>query len=310
MKKVIYFICAIVIILLIIFTKNIFSNEKKKTMFNNPILPEGFKKVETQHASWKIENGIPKGWNDGLVIEDSNDNQFVWVPVDVGINHDNKDVNQIYVKEQLDMNELEDLQIYKYGGFYVSRFEAGVSLDMQNELNNIDESKNDIIDIPQSKSNIRPWNYISLKNAKLSAEKMYNTEFLKSGLLTNKQWNSILNWIEYEESGKIGNYSNVNFGFTGLYSIDDGKNYQYAEQKSKSQYNMILSSGATERNMTKNIYDLAGNLAEYTGQYIKNMGYVIRGGNYDNIDNYSVSSTMIGTKADNKFGFRVVLYIK
>ena len=307
MKKIICVLCVIVIIISIIM---LFNKERKRSTFDNPIIPKGFKKVETQYASWEIENGIPKGWNDGLVIEDLNGNQFVWVPVNLSVEHDNKDANQIYIKEQLDMNSLEDLQIYKYGGFYIGRFEAGVSLDMQNELINIDESKNDIVDIPQSKLNVRPWNYISLKNAKLSAEKMYNTKYLKSGLLTNKQWNSILNWIEYEESKKIGNYSNVNFEFSGLYSIDYGKNYQYAEQKSKSQYNMILSSGATERNMTKNIYDLAGNLAEYTEQYVKNMGYVTRGGNYDNIDKYSINSTATSTKADSRFGFRVVLYIK
>lgn len=31
----------------------------------------------------------------------------------------------------------------------------------------------------------------------------------------------------------------------------------------KQEYNMILSCGATDRNMTNNIYDLAGNLREY-----------------------------------------------
>ena len=53
----------------------------KKSSYNNPIVPEGFKKIETDTASWELENGIPKGWNSGLVIEDEIGNQFVWVPI-------------------------------------------------------------------------------------------------------------------------------------------------------------------------------------------------------------------------------------
>lgn len=307
MKKIIYFTFILLIVLILIILVVFFYKDEKKYTFNNPIIPDGFKKVETELATWELENGIPKGWNDGLIIEDLKGNQFVWVPVNI---NNNNDVEEIYIKDKLDINKIEDYQIYKYGGFYVSRFEAGVSMDMQEDLNDIDENKNDIIDIPQSKFNVRPWNYISIKNAKGSAEKMYDTDLLKSGLITNKQWNSILKWIDVSESEDIGNYSNTSFSFTGLYSTDHGKNYQYAKEKLKTQYNMILSSGSTNRNMTKNIYDLAGNLAEYTDQYIENMGYVIRGGNYDNISNYSIDSSMIDTKADNRYGFRVVLYIK
>lgn len=35
--------------------------------YNCPIVPEGFKKIETEFASWELEEGIPKGWNKGLV---------------------------------------------------------------------------------------------------------------------------------------------------------------------------------------------------------------------------------------------------
>ncbi len=32
--------------------------------YNNPIVPEGFKKVESALASWKLdEDGKPLGWN-------------------------------------------------------------------------------------------------------------------------------------------------------------------------------------------------------------------------------------------------------
>lgn len=38
----------------------------QKSSYDNPIIPDGFKKFETEDASWKIENGIPKGWNDRI----------------------------------------------------------------------------------------------------------------------------------------------------------------------------------------------------------------------------------------------------
>lgn len=66
-----------------------FYNQYKDTavisLYNNPYIPDGFKKVETEKSSWQLEDGIPKGWNDGLVIEDPNGNQFVWVPVKLSI---------------------------------------------------------------------------------------------------------------------------------------------------------------------------------------------------------------------------------
>ena len=51
--------------------------------YYNPVIPVGFKTVPTKDASWNSTNGTQvDGWNDGLVIEDKDGNQFVWVPVD------------------------------------------------------------------------------------------------------------------------------------------------------------------------------------------------------------------------------------
>ena len=74
----------VTIIILVILTIIIFiiHNSENKYQYNNPIIPEGFHKLETETASWNIENGVPKGWNNGLVIEDNRGNQFVWIPVD------------------------------------------------------------------------------------------------------------------------------------------------------------------------------------------------------------------------------------
>lgn len=333
-KKVVFSI--LVIFIIIILSSFIIDNKindsrdtKNNTLqytFNNPILPEGFKKVETTSASWQLENGIPKGWNNGLVIEDDKGNQFVWVPVDIN-NLSYSDlftdiygqIYKTYNKNSMDSNVLEDNQILKYGGFYIARYEAGVNDDMQKINTNITIQTNDIEGIPVSKKGIRPWDFISLKNAKINAQSMYNTNYLESDLITDKQWVTIMQWIANSgvdvsnDSSSWGNYSNVNFKFSGLYSEDYGKNYKYGKNKDKTTYNMILSSGATDRNMKKNIYDLAGNLLEYTDEYTTNNGggYLCAGGHFDTTGKYNASTmTLINTKPLEKVGFRVVLYEK
>lgn len=93
-NKKILLISSIIFILIFIFGISYFYNNFKsnemlentnepKTIekYKNPIIPNGFKKVETDSASWEINtDGNPKDWNNGLVIEDEKGNQFVWVP--------------------------------------------------------------------------------------------------------------------------------------------------------------------------------------------------------------------------------------
>ena len=56
----------------------------KPATSNNPIIPEGFKPIDTETSKWK-ENSNPKPTADaiknGLVIQDENNAEFVWVPV-------------------------------------------------------------------------------------------------------------------------------------------------------------------------------------------------------------------------------------
>lgn len=331
--KLIIVIAIIIVLGLIVYTTiKHFKDEKLMgkhyeiiSTYNNPIVPEGFKAVDTENAKWLKENEIVRDWNKGLVIEDSIGNQFVWIPV----NTEDLEYNTYYVKEdvqykkeKLNINQEEDKQILKYGGFYISRYEAGVAEEMQNTLNGIGSKTNDIQGIPVSKKGIIPWNYISLKNAKINAETMYQLDTVKSGLPTLKQWQFIMKWLNdssynvYEDSSNFGNYSNVNFKFTGYYSEDKGENYVYAEDKIKGGYTMILSTGATERNMVNNIYDLAGNLWCYTSDYFPNneseiLGYYCAGGHFDNAGNWfsAYNYNLKNVVPLDKVGFRMVLFL-
>ena len=191
MKKYLYLSGAIILILIIIAIGLVINNTKKDGIdsvatqevtekedntniednsnydYKNPTIPEGFKSVETEFASWKLdEKGNPIGWNKGLVIEDDIGNQFVWIPVKDVDNISRKDgfyagEEQNYVnscKEADDKNstvESEELyrSIKKYKGFYIARYEAGIE----------DQLKKHIQDgtiKPISKQNVYVWNNI------------------------------------------------------------------------------------------------------------------------------------------------------
>jgi len=280
---------------------------QKINEYNNPIVPNGFKKVETESASWELENSVPKGWNNGLIIEDEIGNQFVWVPVDSVENYNSLIYRNPNSKTSYGLSNGDELsQLQKYSGFYVARYEAGVPKEMQNSLKNISEQTNDIIGIPVSKEGIIPWNYISKENVEKSADSMYSNEYVSSGLLRARQWVHINSWLqkcgyEVDDPNKYGNFSNVNFTFTGLYSDDIGKTYTYGENKNKATINMILATGITDRNKTNNIYDFYGNVEEST------VGYIAYGGYYDNS---SISESSTHAWANSKVGFRVVLNLK
>lgn len=294
--------------------------------YNNPKIPEGFHTVDTETAKWtKMDDGVIRDWNKGLVIEDENGNQFVWIPVDKeDIFYDIEEIEEEfqYKPDALNMQNSDEKQILKYGGFYISRYEAGVPTELQDRLNEINSDSNDLRGVPVSKKGIVPWNYISLRNAKLNAESMYNNEYYSSDLPTLKQMMQIIEWLNKSgyniyDSSEYGNYSNVNFEFTGYYSIDYGKNYKYGKNIQKAGYNMILSTGATNRNITNNIYDLAGNLWEYTDDYLSRdeneiAGYYCVGGHYDHTgDHFPIYSHNLKNVAPlDKVGFRIVLNLE
>lgn len=286
---------------------------KRISTYNKPIVPEGFKKVETETASWEEVEGIPIGWNSGLVIEDEIGNQFVWVPVRHKYMQDAENDTIIYENR-------EQARIFQHGGFYIGRYEAGIPEEYTEKIseNEIRTTTNNKVGIPTSKKNQLPWNYIHWSRANESAENMYkDNEYVASDLITMQQWEYTSNWLaecgyDVKNCAEWGNYSNVNFSFTGYYSID-GKTYKYAENGMKQTYNMILSTGATERNKANNIYDLAGNLVEFIDVNESSNNCEVRGGYYDNISTYGVADESRGlsiSEGNVRQGFRVVLYMK
>lgn len=230
----------------------------------------------------------------GAVIQDKNENQFVWVPINdansyerqIFINNGDgitlEDIEELNLKDINSYNDEFDDSILKYGGFYVARFEAG---------------KESNIETPVSKQNVLPWTQVVWQRAKELSTTMYDeNDYFQTDLINSYAWDSICNWmrntgINIDDSTSYGNYQNSSDGL-----------------------NRVLETGSNERWKVNNIYDMAGNAWEYTteeyGEHEKyHMG---RGGGYWNYGNLYPISTR-ATSEDNSdlnIGFRVVMYLK
>ena len=146
-------------------------------------------------------------------------------------------------------------QVNENGGFYIGRYEAS------------EESGNVAI-----KKNRMPWNNIPLEGeegALSKAETMYPDSDFTSTLLTGVAWDRTLCWL-YET-----NKTNEAEGKSMAEIVGDSTSWgNYSDDEDGS--NGIINTG-TERTVANNIYDLAGNLSEWTTEAIDTTSRVSRG---------------------------------
>ena len=314
----------------------------------------------------------------GLVIKDSNDNEYVWVEVPKTIYLDSKynakgipgsadDWEKIryclkaYTEEYSDSSYKdtntngttysEDYKnmlksVYTNGGFWIGRYEAGLEGDTPRTSNTaISASDKAVI-----KPNMYPYNYVKRDEAQTLAQKI-NYGDCKGSLMFGIQWDLALKYIEektvetVEEANKdkvrtdikrkltsksttIGNYRNSAFilnrgKFAQYNALSKWYNFNSEEKptlvtgsnkKEQSLYEngILLTTGATEATNLQNIYDIAGNVWEWTLEfYSTSLPCVIRGGScYDSGSSYPAKNRVsdnIGSYYDG-IGFRVGLW--
>ncbi len=249
---------------------------------------------------------IPKGFtykeetkDTGLVIQDKNKNEFVWVPStessyakDTSFHGATPTGDDTLPKGITD----ETADVVKYGGFYIGRYEAGIPEG--------DTSPSNKTGIPVSKKGATVWTDIDYTNSKASAESMISNEYVQTGLLTGKAWDTTCHWIE--DSLKSINASA---------SLTDSRyygNYKDSLAPANENSGTKRTAGFSENWKVKNIYDLAGNVWEWTSE-TGSSGFIFRGGgSYLNGSNYSVLCHF-NNDASYKgggVGFRPRLYIK
>ena len=237
---------------------------KPYTNNGTAIIPEGF--------------AIVPGLNDvsqGLVISDvANDtentgNQFVWVPVENFSEfkrydfQNNTGVSARYTEESGDGvttgTEVQDMykSVNDNKGFYIGRYEAG----------------NDGSDNAISKKGVNVYNNIKWGNRMTdetggAVEKARNFDTqsghtnVTSTLVYGVQWDAVMRWLSRGTEEEQGWLTNSN-----------GKGNYYDNDST----NNPAKTGSNDNYQMKHIYDLAGNVSEWTMEAISTFGGVYRG---------------------------------
>lgn len=155
-------------------------------------------------------------------------------------------------------------------------------------------------------------------------------DYVYSGLTTGTMWDMVMKFISTNEANNYsdlkdstwGNYNNTILNnMHGQYMAVDENTGTTSSLKNASLINGsrfgILSTASTDETRKKNIYDLAGNLWEWTQEacwypdYEEH--YIIRGGGFDNSSSnwpvcYCAHELVMDTKTH--AGFRPALFIK
>ena len=271
-------------------------------------------------------------------------NQFVWIPCTLSA-YVKTDWGKQVSEWDTTTPKAELSQIEKYSGFYVGRYEAGLASTISEFTSNqTPTGANQVYNkygVPQSKAGLAPWNFVDWTHSKANAESMYNNNYVSSGLITGTQWDVILSTMKSKarlsdsdiiiSSSSWGNYKDKQLTFTGrkavAYPSSDGLSWVLppfgAETTNGTKgtytddHGEILTTGASSTTEKYHIFDIAGNLWEWTeedslyatsGQY---RGF--RGGSYiDASSGYPACfrGRRSANWSDLHIGFRVILYIK
>ena len=286
---------------------------------------------------------------DGLVIIDANGNEWVWIEVPESVTASSTTDEEIEnalisyateyrgsyadtwyngcgLGEQEYANKYgEMLQSIKANhGFYIGRYEVG---SFDNPVTSNNNTRQVVI-----QKGAYPYNFVTCSQAEDLAEGLATGENT-STLMFGIQWDLVLKYLQTKgvseselktNSGSWGNYRDVEF------TVEEGNKYAILTNWSLGEWNdvpvnyskptfdadgngVLLSTGATERNSKMNIYDLSGNVHEWTLEKSTNTSYpcVNRGGLFG----YSGSTHPASTRGGNStsfsnsgIGFRPALY--
>ena len=304
---------------------------------NNPVKPEG----PEMPAGWDkdkvdvIDNGkgksvpLPKGFyyvggniDTGIVISDKAEdenkgtsyeqagnlkgNQFVWIPVaseadlkrtafntstgkpTTGLSVDyTEPYANGYPKEAEEYNTMKT-QVLKYGGFYIGRFEAGID---STTLRTIYTPAQKVV----IKKGVAPYNYVPWGKAMNDASEIEGKSgavYLAKNFAVQEKYTSVTSTLCYGSQW------------------DAMCRYIGDSQRTTPRKDKPELTGAVEKDVSKNIYDLAGNCWEWTMEARYSGTRVERGGNYSDV--YPVSNRLYNSPDNNgdADAFRPTLYIK
>ena len=265
----------------------------------------------------------------GLVIADSNGNEYVWVVVPKSLynntNHNSNnekkpssstdyanieyclqqytktyrngtDYSDTYVADTDNVGWFADAtaynnlknsmlkSVYENGGFYVGRYEAGIDTTTGTNRNSEGPTNSDGkytiegMSIPVSKADAYPYTYVTRTQAQNLASNV-NSGTKTSSLMFGVQWDLVLAFMYNKgniadstltsNSTAIGNYSDNLWTIKNAkaqYSTNYGRTFTACPNpfKKESSSDILLTTGADSSFSVQNIYDIAGNVWEWT----------------------------------------------
>ena len=326
MKKAIVFFILIILIVICIILIMVPKNQKeivnqneeyndlnyytingKAPSYNNPFIPQGFKTVNTETSIWDKNEITSESLSNGLVIEDESKNQFVWIPVDgkeitlsrkifskgsITDAYEDEIIDRIYYAEEnvnsclekYRMKEEDEAYSIRYFRESVKKY-GGFYIARYETGKNIEEN-------PVIKEDYLPWTNITRDEAlNSSINFLKNNSQAVSSLINSYAWDTVLQFINNTNEGYITSKEKVGTG--------------------------NLKNTGKSGDVACNIYDLSGNIREWSTEYSSNGYYsylsscVVRGGYYNNSNFFAASRYYNGEDVKNDFiGYRIIMYIK
>ena len=239
----------------------------------------------TYALNWSESNGVMRisdttyGYREPDVLRDRDTPYYLRR---YGVSEDS--MLDFLLRQQVDFKNMID-SVEKYGGFYIGRYETG---DLSKEQVVVQKGNTDINDTT--------W-YNAYEKCKTLSD---NNNNIETGLIWGNQWDRTLMWLmecnaKDETTGKSkeevisdstswGNYITATFTYTNSSGGTSTKN---------SGSGVRIPTGSTEYTKANNIYDLAGNMDEWTmeaystgNRVLRGYGYNISGGGISAIHRY------------------------
>ena len=296
----------------------------------------------TVPAGFKVAEDSGSTLDEGIVITDAPDgeegNEFVWVPVSQenfntqfvrragyynknpqtlttsygeadGNSETGANTNTGVTESETTKAEVKLMydSVYNNEGFYIGRYEVGRDSTDSNKVviqkganvyNNVAWSKNKTMNeesvVEGTESN--PDGAIELARNFDTANE-YKT--VTSTLCYGVQWDATLTWIDPDYTGFAKDSSGMGW-YSGVSENADHKT------------GIDLKEGDSVKNMTKKIYDLAGNVREWTMESYDTGYRVDRGGDYSGSGSNNPASCRSSNRpsgSPSNIGFRVTLYL-
>lgn len=303
--------------------KSITTGEILNNVWSDDILSENAYFVSgeataTAPKGFKVsKNVFEQTIKDGMVIQDSASNEFVWIPVEDG-KLDRTEWEDNKPTETINENYTETLpedivaSVAKYKGFYIGRYEAGSTTKRTS-------SSGTTTMVVQKGA--YPYNYVTWNSAVTLSQGRYSdsAEYgVTSVLPYGAMWDETLRFVKDDNhnvtnSTSWGNYKNNTFTFSGIYYTGGTWLEEVTNETKPTSKNWLLTTGASETNKAKNIYDLAGSVWEWTMEARSEGNRVSRGGSYGCEGSGDPASKRYYSGQDScaeVIGFRPVLYIK